>query len=272
MPDKQELVFLSYAKEDETSAMQLCQELTASGVKVWFDRTEIAPGANWKLEIRKAIRKSRYFIALMSSKSVSKKGFVQTELRQALEVLKEYPEDEIYLIPVRLDRCEAPYNELNDFQWVDLFPQTRDGTDKLLRLFGITNKDSKMGSFIDVTKKEGLFAPTVRLDGIYQSKGINDFDSVIRFYADGLVIRTSTTGAPDTIAKWFNRGWAETKGQKGKYVISGSNIQFSTRSSAGSIDLDGTIEGDSLILKSHSHINGHRTVREYRFEYVEELS
>ena len=78
-----DLVFLSYAREDEVSASRLYRELVKGGVKVWFDRESLEPGANWKSEIKKAIRQSRYFIALMSSKSVSKKGFVQSELRPA---------------------------------------------------------------------------------------------------------------------------------------------------------------------------------------------
>ena len=102
-----DLVFLSYAREDEACASQLYSELAEAGVNVWFDREALAPGASWKSEIRKAIRRSRYFIALMSSKSVSKKGFVQSELREALEVLDEYPENETYLIPARLDCCRS---------------------------------------------------------------------------------------------------------------------------------------------------------------------
>jgi len=78
-----DLLFLSYAREDEVSASRLYRELVEGGVKVWFDRESLEPGANWKSEIKKAIRQSRYFIALMSSKSVSKKGFVQSELRPA---------------------------------------------------------------------------------------------------------------------------------------------------------------------------------------------
>lgn len=266
-----ELVFLSYAKEDAAAASHLYQELTTAGVRVWFDREELAPGANWKAEIRKAIRKSRYFIALISSTSMAKKGFVQTELREALEVLKEYPENEIYLIPTRLDSCETSYEVLSDLQWVDLFPDWESGRDQLLRLFGATDRNSATESIVDVTKREGIFAPTVRLDGIYQSKKKNEFDSCIRFYEDGLVIRTSTTGTPDQIVKWFNRAWADDKAHtQGRYIVSGANIQFSTKSAAGIVDLKGTIQGDTLILKSHSHINGYRTIREYQFVRVDE--
>ena len=264
MPVTNGLVFLSYAREDEASASRLHSELIKADVRVWYDQESLAPGAKWKLEVRKAIRRSRYFIALMSSRSVSKKGFVQSELREALNVLEEYPENETYLIPARLDPCEPPHDRLNDLQWVDFFPQWIAGTEKLLRLFGVWSEESERAG--NAIERSDRFAPTVRLDGIYHSKKIGDFDSCIRFYSDGLVIRTSTTDSPDKIVQWFDREWAERKGsQKGTYTISGSNIRFSTKSSAGAIDLEGEIQGNNLILKSHSHTNGHRGVYEYTF-------
>ncbi len=175
-----DLAFLSYAKEDAATASYLYQELTAAGVDVWFDSENLRPGVKWKSEIRKAIRKSRYFIALISSTSIAKKGFVQREVRDALEVFREFPENETYLIPVRLDACEVPFDELAELQWVDLFPEWESGRDKLLRLFGATDRKLALESIVDVTKKEGIFAPTVRLDGLYHSKRIG-FDSFIRF-------------------------------------------------------------------------------------------
>ena len=272
MPVQNDLVFLSYAREDGASAARLFNELKEANVKVWFDQESLAPGANWKLEIRRNIRKSRYFIAPMSSTSVSKKGFVQSELREALEVLDQYPQNETYLIPARLDACEAPHDKLNDFQWVDFFPEWSKGAETLLRFFGVNSTPNPaLGS--GLAKREGIFAPTVRLDGIYQSKRVGDFDSCIRFYPDGLVIRTSTASSPDKIAEWFNREWVERENkQKGIYTISGSKIRFSTTSSAGTIELEGAIQGDNLILNSHSHINGYRGVYEYTFIQLNELA
>ena len=56
----------------------------------------------------------------MSTRSVKKRGFLQKELVYALEVWKEKLEDDIYLIPVRLDKCDIP-ERLSGFEWVDLF-------------------------------------------------------------------------------------------------------------------------------------------------------
>src|SRR5256885_15297713 len=224
-----ELVFLSYAREDGESALKLYNELVEAGINVWFDQESLAPGAKWKLAIRSAIRQSRYFIALMSSRSVSKRGFIQNELRQAIDVLDEFPEGETYLIPVRLDACEAPLDRLNDFQWVDLFPEWQKGANKLLRFFGVIDKETKaqIKQNIDVHKIRGVLVPSVRIDGVYQSKKISDYYSYLRFFADGSLIDASSSGTPDDIFKWFNKEWAKNSyASKGTYTISGSNIQF----------------------------------------------
>jgi hypothetical protein len=43
-------------------------------------------------------------------------------LRQALEVLDEFPEPEIFLIPSRLDDSEPSFTRLKDIHRIDLFP------------------------------------------------------------------------------------------------------------------------------------------------------
>ena len=95
--------FLSYAHEDVAPAQRLYDSLTPCGIRIWFDRESLQPGERWESAIRRGIRSSRYFLALLSSRSVSKKGFVQKEIREGLEVLLEYSDDEIYLIPLRID-------------------------------------------------------------------------------------------------------------------------------------------------------------------------
>src|SRR5215470_4878226 len=101
MSGSNDLVFLSYAREDSEAASKLFSELNEAGLNVWFDQESLPPGTRWKTAIRNSIRQCRYFIALLSTRSVSKKGFVQSELRQAIDVLEEFPENETYLIPAR---------------------------------------------------------------------------------------------------------------------------------------------------------------------------
>jgi hypothetical protein len=119
-------VFISYAREDERPALEISQSLVRAGFSVWMDKQKLLPGQDWKIEIEKAIRGSSVFLACLSSSSVSKTGFVQAELRRALDVAEMMPEGQIFIIPLRLDDCQVPY-KLQHLQWVDYFqPDSRD--------------------------------------------------------------------------------------------------------------------------------------------------
>ena len=84
------------------------------------------------MAIRKAIKSSSFFIALLSAHAVGKRGFVQKEIRQALSIADEFPQDQVFVIPVRLDDCEPSFEELSALHRVDLFPNYHDGL-RLLR-------------------------------------------------------------------------------------------------------------------------------------------
>ena len=116
---KSKSIFLSYAREDENKASKVYDVLNKRGHKPWMDKRELVAGQDWKLEIRKAIERSQYFVALLSRKSVGKRGFVQKEIRFALDVLGEIPIGQIYFIPVRLEQCEVP-QVIRDLHWIDL--------------------------------------------------------------------------------------------------------------------------------------------------------
>ena len=96
--------FLSYARIDTAYARRLLRDLRADGsIKIWFDRDDLVGGMKWRPAIRKAIRDSRFFIALLSRRAVSRRGYRHTELRQALRVMSEFPEDRIFLTPGTAD-------------------------------------------------------------------------------------------------------------------------------------------------------------------------
>lgn len=122
-------VFISYGREDSSRALEIYDLLRQKGVRAWIDVRDLLPGQSWELEIDKAIRKCEIFLACLSRNSVSKRGFVQSELQRALKVLETVPEDQVFLILVRLDECEAPAR-LAHLQWVDYFAP--DGRDKLV--------------------------------------------------------------------------------------------------------------------------------------------
>ncbi len=86
----------------------------------------------WRPAIRKAIREANYFLALISNQSISGRGFRNSELDQALEILKEFPPNQTFLIPIRLDECDMPRDELEDLTWLDLFPEWEPGVERLM--------------------------------------------------------------------------------------------------------------------------------------------
>lgn len=118
-----------------------------AGLNPWLDKEEILPGQIWENQIEDAISKSRYFIPLFSKTSVEKIGYVQSEFKFALDVLKKYSPNKIFYIPVRLDDCEIPYRELKSIHRADLFPIDddnvwKDGVKQILRAIGVVISES----------------------------------------------------------------------------------------------------------------------------------
>lgn len=131
------LAFLSYARADAEQAKRLYKDLCRlAPIRIWFDRIDLLPGVKWEPAIRKAIRESDYFLAVLSNQSISTRGVRHSELREALEVAKEFPEDWIYLVPIRLDDCSMPISALNELNYADLFPKWKDGIAQLCRTLG----------------------------------------------------------------------------------------------------------------------------------------
>jgi hypothetical protein len=125
-------VFLSYAREDAAEARHLFDDLRQAGIDVWFDRESLIAGRNWETAIKGAIKDSRFFVALLSEHSVSKKGFVQKELKEAISQLDEYAEGEIFLIPVRITDCNPRDERLRQLHRVDMFPDWKDGLSRIM--------------------------------------------------------------------------------------------------------------------------------------------
>jgi len=129
-------VFLSYSHEDIGMTKGVYSDLKHYGVDVWLDSESLMPGDKWRDRIQDAIEDSRCFVALLSTQSMTKRGFVQKELKTALDVLDSFPDSESYIIPVRLCECKISNRRPRERQWVDLFPeeQYRTGLQKILEV------------------------------------------------------------------------------------------------------------------------------------------
>ena len=115
-------VFISYAREDRAYAARLANLLHSEDVAYWLDIHSLKPGQDWKREIKLAIRQAKLIVLLISSNSVTKRGFVQNEIKEAIEQLRSIPAGEVFIIPVRINNCEPLDLELGDLNWFDLEP------------------------------------------------------------------------------------------------------------------------------------------------------
>jgi len=121
--------FLSYCREDLDDVTKLYERVSDAGIDVWFDQIALLPGHDWKIEIESAVRRSDVVIVCLSQRAVSKTGYVQKEIREALQYAEEHPPGTVFVIPVRLDDCAIPLT-LRHLHCVDLSAES--GYEKLL--------------------------------------------------------------------------------------------------------------------------------------------
>jgi hypothetical protein len=112
-------VFLCHSSGDKEAVRGLYKRLREEGFEPWLDEENLEVGREWEREIPKAVRDSDVVIVCLSRDSVNKKGYVQREIKFALDVADEQPEGTVFIIPLRLEECDVP-DRLNRWQWVDL--------------------------------------------------------------------------------------------------------------------------------------------------------
>jgi outer membrane protein assembly factor BamD (BamD/ComL family) len=137
-------VFLCHASGDKLPVHDLYKRLVAEGVDAWLDREKLLPGQDWGVEIPRAVRESDVVVICLSNKSITKEGYIQKEIRFALDSAEEKPEGTIFLIPARLEDCLVP-ERLDRWQWVDLYEEN--GFVKLLRSLKL--RADKVGATIE---------------------------------------------------------------------------------------------------------------------------
>ncbi len=123
-------VFLCHAHEDKVAVRDLYRRLGAEGIEPWLDEEDLLPGMDWQQEIPKAVQASDIVLVCLSRTSTTKVGYVQKEIKFALDVADEQPEGAIFLIPLRLEKCDVP-ERVRKWQYVDLFDEN--GYSKLMR-------------------------------------------------------------------------------------------------------------------------------------------
>jgi hypothetical protein len=136
-------VFICHASEDKPRIRDLYDRLDHDGFSPWLDEKDIVPGKDWRLEIESAVQQSDVILVCLSKTSTTKSGYVQKEIKSALDVADEQPEGTIFLIPARLEECIVPAR-LSHLQWVNLFE--RAGYANLLKALRLRASDVRARS------------------------------------------------------------------------------------------------------------------------------
>jgi len=111
-------VFICHASEDKPEARRLREELLRRNVDPWLDEKDLFAGQDWDMAIQEAIRRSDAILILLSRRSVSKRGYIQKEIRKVLEAAEHVPEGRPFAIPIRLEDVELPQS-LRRWQSID---------------------------------------------------------------------------------------------------------------------------------------------------------
>jgi hypothetical protein len=123
-------VFLCHSSGDKAYVRKLWGRLLSAGFQAWLDEVDLIGGQDWDAEINKAVRTSDIVVVCLSLSSIDKEGYVQKEIKFALDVADEKPEGMIYIIPARIEQCDIP-GRLAKYHRIDLFEP--DGFEKLGR-------------------------------------------------------------------------------------------------------------------------------------------
>lgn len=123
-------IFLCYSHTDRDAVYTLCARLKKDGVDVWLDSEKLLPGQDWEHEIRAAIIRSQLVIVCLSRRFNRQNGYRHEELKIALEKAALLPDNEMFIIPARLESCNTP-DSLRHLHRVDLFEV--DGYKKLMQ-------------------------------------------------------------------------------------------------------------------------------------------
>jgi hypothetical protein len=120
-----------------------------------------------------------------------------------------------------------------------------------------------------VSSSDGaMLAGTLRFDGLYQYPA-QGYTSFLRFYQgvhvqSGNVYQASTTGTAQEVATWLKQDSSKSF-QKGQYELGGGSLTFLVSNDKGSVEYQGDVGVDQLVLQVHSLINDYVGTESYTF-------
>lgn len=127
MDDAVRKVFISYAHEDAALASEIAEKLKTTGVHVWIDQQEMAPGDSFIGRMNEGIGGADYVLLLVSEASLVSQ-WVSREWMSALAG------GDTILVPVRVAPVAMP-PLLRDIIYIDLVENREAGFKRLVEFF-----------------------------------------------------------------------------------------------------------------------------------------
>jgi formylglycine-generating enzyme required for sulfatase activity len=172
-------VFLCHSSKDKPIVRDLHKKLLAeSWLEPWLDEKELYPGQDWNLEIEKAIEKTDVIIVCLTNDSITKDGYIQKEIKSALDYADYKPEGAVFIIPIRLEECEPP-RRLRGWQYADYFEGQREQAfQKILVSMRIRAESLGLKYAITYNPNEIPVGQIGSLSGYFKQKLSNDMEFV----------------------------------------------------------------------------------------------
>jgi len=116
-------VFICHGDEDKNTVETIYEKLKEEGYTPWMAARDIFPGEKKESVIQEAIKKSDFFLLLLSNKSIKQKGHIIKEIKMGWDISKEQLQSDIFMIPVMLEKIENNkiQDEVQGIQWVNYY-------------------------------------------------------------------------------------------------------------------------------------------------------
>lgn len=202
-------VFLCHASQDKPAVRDLHRRLTVDGFAPWLDEEDLLPGQKWREEIPKVVRHADVVLVCLSQYSINKEGYVQKEIKFALEAADEKPDGTIFLIPLRLEECDVP-DRLTDWQWVNFYEDG--GYVRLVRALRQRAADLKVAASASAP------TPALQPDSLPAASVINNISGGVNVDANNVNVGNDIVGRDKIIH-------ADTYIEHATIIQSGSSAQ-----------------------------------------------
>jgi hypothetical protein len=104
-----EMIFISYAREDSKAAFAVADALKAAGLNVWLDRGRISIGEQWSDKIHQNVLKCALFFPIISRNTARRReGVFEEEWKLAEKRAQRMKQGEVFIIPIPVDDTPVP--------------------------------------------------------------------------------------------------------------------------------------------------------------------